>query len=164
MSSSSGTSAWIGQNSLFLEPEQFVAKCNERFSGWRQFDGMSAALLQDIEMTQYVAAPRIELQHPARRTRWSIERSHAGPQRSICQFERINPSKMINLAEEVAVKVQLFNAAIFAVSHIDYPFTVDLDCMWKVKRSGGRAVLAPLFNPSCLLLSIRGLGHYHTHR
>ena len=77
----------IDQDSLFLEPQQFIAQGDERFPRWHQFDGMSAAFLWDIEMTQYLAALRIELDHPARRTRWPIKWSHAGPQRSAAQFE-----------------------------------------------------------------------------
>jgi hypothetical protein len=142
-----GMGAWTGRDSPCLEPEHFIAHCDEWFPGWRQFDGMSAALLWDIEMTQYLAALWIELDYPARRTWRLIEWPHAGPQRSIHQFERIDPSKMINFAEEVAIEVELLNAAIFPVSHVDYPLTVDLDCMWKVEISGGCARLAPLLHP-----------------
>jgi|SRR5271155_2430489 len=76
---------------------------------------------------QYLAALQIELDYPARRTWRLIEWPHAGSQRSIHQFERIDPSKMIKFAEEVAIEVELLNAAIFSVSHVDYPLTVDLD-------------------------------------
>src|SRR5260370_31174720 len=57
---------------------------------------------------------------------------------------------MSNCTEEVAVEIELLNSTIFAVSHIKYLLPVDLNRVWKVKRPGGCASLAPLFHPLSL--------------
>lgn len=80
------------------------------------------------------------------RTRWTVERLHTAPQHSARQLERIDSSKVCDLAEELAVEVKFLNTAIFPVGHIDCSLLVDLDRMWQVDLAGTLAWLAPLLH------------------
>src|SRR5580704_1890993 len=77
----------------------------------------------------------------------SLTSKQPAPQHSAHQFQRIDPSKVGNLAEEIAVEVELLDPAVFPVGHVDCSFLVNLDRMWQAELAGTCARLAPLLHP-----------------
>src|SRR5580704_18710655 len=108
---------------------------------------MQSARLRNVEVPQNPARLAIELDHPASRARWPVEGLHTAPQHSAHQLQRIDPSKVGNLAEEISVEVELLDPAVFPIGHVDCSFLVNLDRMWQAELAGTRAGLAPLLHP-----------------
>jgi len=106
---------------------------------------MQCARLGNIQVPHHFAGPRIELDQPTAGRTWGlVERLHSSPQDAAHKLERIDPSKMGDLAEELAIQVELLNSAVFPVCDIDCSFLVDLDRMGQVELARTGAGLAPL--------------------
>ncbi len=97
-------------------------------------------------MSDYLSSLAIELHDPAAGGHGLVVRLNSGPQRVSGHFDREDPPQMGYLANIVAIDVELLDAAVFPVGHIDGSFLVDLDRVWKAEFTRASAAPAPLLH------------------
>jgi len=98
--------------SLRLEPKHLGVQTSERFPGRHLLDRMQAADPGNIRMPYHLAGLAIQLDHPTGRARGLVEFLQTCPQHVSYEFERIDPSKMGNLTQELAIEVELMKLSL----------------------------------------------------
>jgi hypothetical protein len=109
--------------------------------------GVKTRPLAHMHVAQNLAGLAVQLDYPAGRSEWLVQRLHSGPQRPIrTQLERIRSSQVWNLAQELSIEVEFLNPPILALSNIEDVVLVDHDAVRQVELARIRACTAPLTN------------------